>query len=100
MVVSLLSLLFETTLLIYEAWLCYYIIKYTSEKSQRDCRLQTNFSGVAWQHLKYCAEEYEKSCEKQTLYNTACSRIWTVKSSNEALMLTFSFILFSFMYYM
>lgn len=42
-------------------------------------------------NMKHCAEQYEKSCKKQTLHRSACGRIWTVKSSNEALKLPFPF---------
>lgn len=61
-----------------------------TKKAQRDCRLQTKCSGVAWHHEVLCWKVW-KSCKKQALYKTACGRIWTVNSSNEALKLPFPF---------
>lgn len=49
-------------------------------------------TSLVWHgNIQYCAEEYEKSYKKQTLYKTACGRIWTGKSSNEALKMSFPF---------
>lgn len=90
MVISLLSLHFGITQPIHGAWLCYCIIKQTP-KNPRETVGSRQTSLVWHGNMHYCAEEYEKSCKKQTLHKTACGRLWTVKSSNEALKLPFPF---------